>query len=245
MANRIVSLVPSLTEAIAATLPGRIVAATDYCTHPGDLDVARIRGTKNPDVDQIISLAPDLVVANAEENRAVDLDRLRDAGLSVHVMYPANVPDALDALSEMLHACGTHDDPGWLSMARAQWSAPEPAPIATAVIPIWRRPWMVLGRDTFAGDVLARCGVQNAFAGIEGIEDHYPKASVEQILATEPDLLVLPDEPYAFSDDDGPEAFDGIPHACVSGRDLTWYGPSLVGARKRLTTAIETALSRG
>jgi ABC-type Fe3+-hydroxamate transport system substrate-binding protein len=245
MADRIVSLVPSLTEAIAATLPGRIVAATDYCTHPGDLDVARIRGTKNPDVDQIISLAPDLVVANAEENRAADLDRLRDAGLAVHVMYPTTVPDALDALSVMLHACGTHEDPEWLSMARAAWSAPEPAPIATAVIPIWRRPWMVLGRDTFAGDVLARCGVMNAFAGIEGIEDHYPKVSVEQILATEPDLLVLPDEPYAFSDDDGPEAFDGIPHACVSGRDLTWYGPSLVGARKRLTTAIETALSRG
>jgi len=248
MADRIISLVPSLTEAIAATLPGRLVAATDYCTHPGDLDVARIRGTKNPDVDQIISLAPDLVVANAEENRAVDLDRLRDAGLSVHVMYPKTVPAALDALSEMLRACGAQDDPEWLNTARAEWAKPAPGPMATAVIPIWRRPWMVLGRDTFAGDVLARCGVVNAFAGvagIEGIDDHYPKVSVAQILAAEPDLLVLPDEPYAFSDEDGPEVFDGIAHACVSGRDLTWYGPSLVGARKRLSTAIEAAIRNG
>ncbi len=242
MADRIVSLVPSLTEAIAATLPGRLVAATDYCTHPGDLDVVRIRGTKNPDLDLIISLAPDLVIANAEENRAHDLDHLTAAGLHVHVMYPKTVPAALDALGDMLRACGAQVDPDWLVAAREEWGEPAPAETVTAAIPIWRRPWMVLGRDTFAGDVLARCGITNVFAGNE---DHYPKVSVEQILAAEPDLLVLPDEPYAFSADDGPEVFDGIAHACVSGRDLTWYGPSLVGARQRLTTAIEAAVKNG
>lgn len=241
MADRIVSLVPSLTEAVAATLPGRLVGATDYCTHPADLDVVRIRGTKNPDTERIISLQPDLVIANAEENKAADLDRLRDAGLRVHVMYPTTVPEALDALGRMLVDCGVTSEPSWLIEARREWSAPAPEPIATAVIPIWRRPWMVLGHSTFAGDVLARCGVVNAF---DTCPTHYPKVTVEQIVEAAPDLIVLPDEPYAFSDDDGPEVFAGIPHACVSGRDLTWYGPSLVGARGRLTEAIRAGLRR-
>jgi len=100
----------------------------------------------------------------------------------------------------------------------------------TAVVPVWRRPWMALGRDTFAGDVLARLGVDNALAGSP---DRYPRID----LATLPphDLVVLPDEPYAFSPADGPEAFPDVPAACVSGRHLTWYGPSLVEARDVLT----------
>ena len=237
---RIVSIVPSLTEAVAATIPGALVGATDWCTHPADLEVARVRGTKNPDVDLIVSLRPDLVVANAEENRDVDLARLRDAGLAVHVMYPTTVPEALDALGEMLAACGAAETPRWLADARSEWEAPAPQPWARAVVPIWRRPWMALGRDTFAGDVLARCGIANALADAS---EHYPKIDVAAMLARQPDLIVLPDEPYAFSAEDGPEAFDGVPCACISGRDLTWYGPSLVGARERLTRAFAQALS--
>ena len=80
--TRVVSLVPSLTEAIAASAPGRLVGATDWCTHPADLDVARVRGTKNPDLAAIRALAPDLVVANMEENRELDVRRLRDAGVA-------------------------------------------------------------------------------------------------------------------------------------------------------------------
>src|SRR5436190_10477754 len=83
--GRVVSIVPSLTEAVAASAPGLLVGATDWCTHPADLDVVRIRGTKNPDVERIVGLAPDLVVANAEENRAPDLDALRAAGVAVYV----------------------------------------------------------------------------------------------------------------------------------------------------------------
>ncbi len=72
--KRIVSLVPSLTESVAQTEPGLLVGATDWCVHPADLDVTRIRGTKNPDIARIIELAPDLVLANEEENRQADLD---------------------------------------------------------------------------------------------------------------------------------------------------------------------------
>src|SRR5690606_30411408 len=84
-ARRVVSLVPSLTEAIAATRPGALVGATDWCSHPRDLDVARVRGTKNPDRAAILALSPDLVVANKEENRELDVRRLREAGVPVWV----------------------------------------------------------------------------------------------------------------------------------------------------------------
>src|SRR4051812_35955556 len=93
--RRVVSLVPSLTESVAHTSPRLLVGATDWCTHPADLDVTRVGGTKNPDVDTIVSLAPDVVVANEEENRAVDLDALRDAGLAVWVTTPTTVAQGL------------------------------------------------------------------------------------------------------------------------------------------------------
>src|SRR5215467_10402389 len=84
-ARRVVSLVPSLTEAVAVSAPGRLVGVTDWCTHPPGLAATRVRGTKNPDRAAIIALAPDLVIANREENRKLDVTRLREAGLAVWV----------------------------------------------------------------------------------------------------------------------------------------------------------------
>jgi len=230
---RVVSIVPSLTEAVAATAPGLLVGATAWCSHPADLDVVRVGGTKNPDVARIVALRPDLVVANAEENRAVDLDALRAAGVAVWTTAPETVPAALRSLEQMIAACGL-DRPAWLDAAQAAWAAPPPQRRRTAVVPIWRRPWMAVGRDTFTGDVLRRLGVDNALAGSP---ERYPKVRLDELPPY--DLVVLPDEPYAFCADDGPEAFPGVPAALVSGRHLTWYGPSLVEApellRRQLT----------
>jgi len=223
--RRVISLVPSLTETVVVSAPGLLVGATDWCSHPADLDVARVRGTKNPDVAAVVGLAPDLVLANEEENRAVDLDALRAAGLPVWTTAPRTVPQALVSLGRALAACGV-DRPGWLDAADAAWAAPYDGPRRRALVPVWRRPWMALGRDTFAGDVLARLGVDNVLADSP---DRYPKVDLGTVGPL--DLVVLPDEPYAFSPDDGPEAFPGTPAACVSGRHLTWYGPSLAAAR--------------
>ena len=221
---RVVSLVPSLTEAVAGT--GTLVGATDWCTHPVDLDVARVGGTKWPDVDRVRGLRPDLVVANAEENREEDVAALRAAGIPVWMTAPATVAQALDSLARLCAALG-NPDPPWLSAARAAWRTPPRLPDVRAVVPIWRRPWMVLGRDTFAGDVLARLGVVNVFAGAP---DRYPKLAPGDLPGVDADLVVLPDEPYAFTPDDGPEAWPQARPAFVSGRHLTWYGPSLVEA---------------
>jgi ABC-type Fe3+-hydroxamate transport system substrate-binding protein len=233
--GRVVSLVPSLTEAVAVSAPGLLAGATDYCTHPPDLDVARVGGTKYPDLDAVLAIRPDLVLANAEENRREDVDALRGAGVAVWVTFPRTLDEAFGSLRRMLAALGVVD-PSWLASAQAAWAAPAPY-AERAVVPVWRRPWIVLGGQTFAGDLLARLGVANAYADAA---QRYPRPPLAQLRAAA-DLVVLPDEPYPFSADDGPQAFPGKECALVSGRHLTWYGPSLAQAREVLVGQLAPA----
>ncbi|GLZ75740.1 ABC transporter substrate-binding protein [Actinorhabdospora filicis] len=228
--RRVVSLVPSTTEAVAPT--GLLVGATDYCTHPADLAVARVGGSKYPALEKILALRPDVVLANAEENRREDVEALRAAGLTVWVSLPRTVEEALDAAARMFAHALHLPEPAWIAAAREAWREPVPA-TRRAAVPIWRKPWMVAGAGTFAADVLLRLGVTNVFEGAT-----YPKTTPGEILALRPDLIVLPDEPYAFTAQDGPEAFPGVPCALVSGRHLTWHGPSLVEAREVLAAAL-------
>ncbi|TDD44363.1 cobalamin-binding protein [Nonomuraea terrae] len=233
--RRIVSLVPSLTESVAATVPDALVGATDWCSHPGDLDVARVRGTKNPDLDTIRRLRPDVVLANFEENRPQDIEALRAAGLAVWVTRIVTLEQAFASLERMFTRACRVEPPAWLEAARRAWGEPYAGPRRTAIVPIWRRPWMVAGRETFTGDVLRHLGVDNLYA------DHperYPKIPLPELTARRPDLVVLPDEPYAFSAGDGPESFPDLTCALVSGRLLTWYGPSLVDAPALLRAAL-------
>ncbi|MFF5707002.1 helical backbone metal receptor [Streptomyces sp. NPDC012794] len=233
---RVVSLVPSLTEAVAVTAPGLLAGVTDWCTHPADLgDAVRIGGTKNPDVRAVAELRPDLVIANEEENRAPDLEALRAAGLEVLVTEIRDLPQALSELDRLLVGAMGLERPEWLDRAGEAWADVEPVGSLTAFVPIWRRPWMVLGRDTFAGDLLARLGVRNVYAGHP---ERYPKVPLAELTASGCDLVVLPDEPYAFTASDGPEAFPGLRAALVSGRHLTWYGPSLAEAPAVLGRAL-------
>jgi ABC-type Fe3+-hydroxamate transport system substrate-binding protein len=237
--SRIVSLVPSLTEALAFSCPEKLVGATDWCTHPAGLAVARVRGTKNPDLEAIAALEPDLVVANAEENRQVDLEALRGQGTAVWLTDIRTVDQALASIDTLLHAVGAGDT-RWLGRARDSWSRP-PAVVRgrrlRVVVPIWRRPWMHLGQDTYAGDVLRRLGADNVLGDNP---ERYPRMGPGQL--PEVDLVVLPDEPYQFTRTDGPEAFQGTPCALVSGRFLTWYGPAMVEAPHALLASLRAAL---
>lgn len=236
---RIVSLVPSLTEALALSCPDKLIGATDWCTHPSDLVVARVRGTKNPDLEAIRSLSPDLVVANAEENRQSDLDALRAQGIPLWVTDIRTVDQALRSIEALLGAVGC-DDTTWLDDARDSWAQSQAVVEGCrlrAVVPIWRRPWMHLGSDTYAGDVLRRLGVDNVLGDNP---ERYPKLEPGQL--PEADLVVLPDEPYRFTGTDGPDAFAGMPCALVSGRFLTWYGPAMVEAPHALLASLRAAL---
>ncbi|NRQ31978.1 cobalamin-binding protein [Nonomuraea sp. NN258] len=233
--RRIVSLVPSLTESVAATVPEALVGATDWCSHPADLDVARVRGTKNPDLDAIKRLKPDVVLANAEENRAPDIEALREAGVPVWVTRIETLEQAFTSLDRMFRLACRTPRPSWLDAAEAAWGEPDAGPRRTAIIPIWRRPWMVVGRDTFTGDVLRHLGVDNLHAAHP---ERYPKIPLTELVEQRPDLVVLPDEPYEFTATDGPECFPGLTCALVSGRLLTWYGPSLTEAPALLRAAL-------
>ncbi|MGW3604069.1 helical backbone metal receptor [Micromonospora sp. NPDC005161] len=240
---RVVSLVPSLTEAVALTLPGALVGATDWCSHPAGLDVARVGGTKYPDLERVRALRPDLVLLNVEENRRDDAEALRAADVPVRITYPRTVPGALTELAELLAELGAPAEPAWLRAARRAWAEPprlKPAP--RAVVPVWRRPWVVLGGDTFAGDVLHRLGVVNAY---DQHAERYPRPSLAELRDQRPELVVLPDEPYRFTAGDGPEAFPGVPCALLSGRHLTWYGPSLAEAPALLADQLSRPVLSG
>jgi ABC-type Fe3+-hydroxamate transport system substrate-binding protein len=236
--SRVVSLVPSVTEAVAHSAPQLLIGATDYCVHPASLDVTRVGGSKYPDVGKVLALAPDLVLANEEENRPEDVNVLRANGIPVWVSAaPSGVLAALGALHRICTVALGLPEPDWLWRATGTWLLADPTR-ATAIVPVWRKPWVVVGRDTFAGDVLHRIGIANAFA------DHaerYPRPALAELTGLlergAADLVVLPDEPYPFSERDGPEAFPGARCVLVSGRDLTWWGPSLLTARDTLTAA--------
>ncbi|HLM07077.1 MAG TPA: helical backbone metal receptor [Blastococcus sp.] len=233
--RRIVSLVPSLTEALAVSTTDRLVGVTDWCTHPPELDLPRVRGTKNPDRAAIEALRPDLVVANREENRRLDVERLRAAGVPVWVTVIESLDEAFASLRRLFVEVLALEEPGWLTTARAEWARPAPEPARSVVVPVWRDPWMVVGSRTFTGDLLSRLGLDNAFGRHE---ERYPRVELAEVSGAAPDLVLLPDEPYVFTADDGPEAFPDRDVVLVSGRDLTWYGPSLATARERLLAAV-------
>jgi ABC-type Fe3+-hydroxamate transport system substrate-binding protein len=229
--RRVVSLVPSLTESVAVTRAEALVGATDWCTHPAGLAATRVRGTKNPNLAAIAGLRPGIVLANQEENRRVDVERLRAAGIPVWVTVIRTLDEAIASLRRTFTVALGWPEPRWLIEAEQAWRTPPPGPRLRVAIPVWRDPWMVVGSDTFTGDLAARMGLDNVYASHP---ERYPHVTLDDITARQPDIVILPDEPYSFSPADGPEAFPRQRVALVEGRSLTWYGPSLLTARTRL-----------
>ena len=180
-------------------------------------------------------------MVNREENRRIDVERLRAAGIPVWVTVIESVDQALATMRRLLVDVLGADEPDWLSAATEEWGRPADLTPARVVVPIWRDPWMVVGGRTFTGDLVGRLGLTHVFDGA----DRYPKVDLPDVVGIGAELVLLPDEPYPFAPDDGPEAFPGIPSALVSGRDLTWYGPSMATARSTLSALVGAALGQG
>jgi ABC-type Fe3+-hydroxamate transport system substrate-binding protein len=268
--RRVVSLVPSVTESmIDLDLGDRLVAITDYCVYPeaGVAKLPRIGGTKNPDVKRIIELAPDLVIANQEENRKEDVLALQDAGVPVWVTFPRTVADAFNLLWNIMH---TFDHPVMVPRIRLMeqtmdwvWRMSErklednPCRV---FVPIWFDPLMTFNADTYASDLLRICGAINVFAErdriyplkadlgqaeplnrddprVLGRDTRYPRVTMDEVQAAQPDMILLPSEPFPF-DEQHISIFSSldIPAArnksilLIDGSLLTWHGTRLAYA---------------
>ncbi|MEZ5183994.1 MAG: helical backbone metal receptor [Acidimicrobiales bacterium] len=203
------------------------VAVTRFCEQPTLLAVG---GTKTPDLDAIVGLAPDLVVVNDEENRREDAEALAGRGLAVHACSPRSVAEVGSAMAALAVAVGADAEP----------VVPEALPPLglRAFVPIWRRPWMTLAGDTYGSSLLSGLGVANVFADGDG---RYPTVGLAEVHERAPDVVLAPSEPYAFK----PLHLDALrevaPVVEVDGQDLFWWGVRTPAAQRRLHQAIRQA----
>ncbi len=231
-APRVVSLVPSVTETLIAlgVVP---IACTRFCEQP---DIVDVGGTKDPRVDEIVALRPDLVVVNDEENRIEDYTAMREAGLEVHSMSPHSVGDVGVEVSTLAARVGVpapapFAGSAWLELVQRTTAEHR----GRVVVLIWRRPWMTMGGGTYGSSLLSVLGWRNA---VTGIEDRYPTGSLEQMAGFAPELVLLPDEPYPFAARHVLEVRAGVPSArvaIVDGQDLFWWGIRTPAALERLS----------
>jgi ABC-type Fe3+-hydroxamate transport system substrate-binding protein len=235
--ERVVSLVPSLTEwLVVAGVGERLVGVTDWCLEPADAlaGLPRVRGTKNPDLAAIRRLEPDLVVANAEENRRIDVQRLEAALTAVFVTMPTTVAGAVAELRDLAAAVG--DLPGAAALdaeavaAVADAYHRRPGRRVRYACAVWRDPWMWLGRRTYAADLLGLAGGEPV---LDDPASRYPRLDPGALAALGPEVVLLPSEPYEFAAADAEEVaatFGGPRVELVDGRALTWYGPRIPAA---------------
>ncbi len=231
--RRIVSLVPSQTELLAALgLDDAVVGITKFCVHPETWfrSKTRIGGTKQVHIDRVHALQPDLIIANKEENVKEQVEEL--AG-----HYPVWVSDVnnLDDALAMIRAIGaiTATNAQAASIAQAieadfsQLAGLAPG-LRTAYL-IWKDPYMTVGHDTFIHHLLGRCGLQNVF----GHQTRYPAITIEALQAAGCQLLLLSSEPYPFKQQHIDELQGYLPHTrivLVDGEMFSWYGSRLLEA---------------
>ncbi len=262
--QRIVSLVPSDTySVIALGAIDRLVGRTTYCESPEAAAVPTVGGTKDVDVDAVVALAPQLVIANQEENTRPVLEALAAARIPVLVSLPRRVSDGVAHLARLARILGVGDrEPARTLIKRGYQLAGSTQTSRRAFVPIWMDPLMTINADTYGADVLAQVGIGNAFGdrlrlyplaadlgkgeAIEatGRDVRYPRVTLAEVTARGADLIVLPDEPHAFSVEDEAALRAALPSAQlvrVSGKDLFWYGAWTIDALDRLASQLASA----
>jgi ABC-type Fe3+-hydroxamate transport system substrate-binding protein len=250
--RRIVSLIPSTTETLCRLgLSDALVGVTAYCVEPREVvrTKTKVGGEKNPDLDAIRALAPDLVIANVEENVREHVVTLRAWGIPVWVTYPRTVAEGLTMIRELGEVTGARAAAAALldeiTPLYEQVRATSARRAAVSVFyPIWRGPWMTIGGDTYVHDMLALCGGANVFAGAE----RYPTVTLEEVAALRPEVILLPDEPFRFRRvhvrdfepfADVPAVRDQRIHL-IDGRLCSWHGPRVAEALRTLPAIIRS-----
>jgi ABC-type Fe3+-hydroxamate transport system substrate-binding protein len=259
--RRIVSLVPSDTHSVIALgALDRLVGRTTYCESPEAREVPTVGGTKDVDVDAVLAAAPELVIANQEENTRAALEALAAQRVPVLVSLPRRVDQAIAHLARLARVLGVADrEPGRSLVRRGYALHGAAATGPRAFVPIWMDPLMTFNADTFGSDVLAHVGIGNVFGDrlrlyplaadlgktaprdAAGRDVRYPRVTLDEVAARRPELVVLPDEPHAFSDADEAQlraALPGVRVVRVSGKDLFWYGAWTIDAIDRLAAQL-------
>ena len=258
--RRVVSLVPSVTEICFALGAGdRVVGITRFCTEPpaGVAGKVRVGGEKNPNLDLIRRLQPDLVIGNVEENRKADVEALAGSGIPVYVIFPRTVGEGAGLLRDLGGLLG-EPEAGDALAARVEAALEEVAGLRAGrrpvrvFCPIWKNPWMACNRDTYVHDVLVACGGENITAEKP---ERYPRVTLEEVAAAAPEVILLPDEPFRFGPKHTPlfRAFPAMPAVragrvyCIDGKWISWYGPRMAGALPALTRVIlgDTSAAEG
>jgi iron complex transport system substrate-binding protein len=252
---RIVSLVPSTTESICQFgARTALVGCTRYCTEPASevAGVARVGGTKNPDCEAILRLAPDLVLANREENRPEDLEFLA-ARVPLSAPTPRTVPEAVAALRELAAVLGADAKfAAWQRQFDDVLAAiqPPPGPPRRCYYAIWQKPWMTVSADTFVHDVLQRVGFANVAAAAAA---RYPEWSPAMAIKAGVELVLLASEPWPFDarqrdDIAAARTFGDATLLLCDGRDFCWHGTHLLTGLRRaaqlVTESVHQPLER-
>ena len=245
--QRIVSLVPSLTEALFAFGVGeKVVGRTRYCTQPPRSvgRVEKVGGTKKVDIGRVLDLEPDLVVAVKEENTRESIEALRAAGIPVFLGAPETVADALEMLRELAGVVEAPEIDAVMGPIERVYEGLRRAKSGRrprVFVPIWKGPYMGVGSDTYVHDVVEVSGGVN----VCGEYTRYPIVSPDEIEALRPEVVLLPDEPYPFSAEDLAEFYAlDVPAAredrihLVDGKLLTWYGPRMAGSLRQLSALL-------
>jgi ABC-type Fe3+-hydroxamate transport system substrate-binding protein len=231
---RLVSLCPSLTELVFDLGAGDwLVGRTKFCVHPADRveGIEKVGGTKNPKIERIIELAPDLVLMNDEENRKEDADALIAAGLKVHSSMPRSASDTAAMVRSIGRALGRSHEAEPIAADierradRVRRDAAHHPPVRYACL-IWREPIMTVSDDTFIAGLLSLPGGQNVFGDRR---DRYPTVTVADLHDADPLLVLLPDEPFPFQEKHVDElaGLTRLPRErfrLADGELLSWHG---------------------
>lgn len=234
--NRIISLVPSLTELlIDLGLKNQIVGRTRFCVHPKEevKDIPIVGGTKNPRLDKIRETQPDYILANKEENRKKHIRELQK-DFPVEVTDIATIEDALITIHELGKELGAEDEARNLirRINAALQERPKESRLRTAYF-IWKDPWMTIGHDTYIHNVMQHWGLENIFDD----KTRYPKITFYDLAKREPELILLSSEPFPFKEKHIAEFKEAFPDTRVllaEGEWFSWYGSHMLHSFKRL-----------
>ncbi|CAN5213714.1 helical backbone metal receptor [soil metagenome] len=234
----IVSLVPSLTELLFdLDLDDLISGRTRFCIHPEDKieDVPIIGGTKNPRIDKIIEIGPDLIIANKEENRKEDIGELKSMA-EILLTDINSIEDALITIYDIGKKCGAEKKADSLIRdIRKELDRVPDEPQQRVAYFIWREPWMIVGRDTYIHSVLKNWNLENIY----GDQVRYPKTSFGELQRKNPELILLSSEPYPFKKKHQEEIREACPQArvlLVDGEWFSWYGSRMLPSFKKLNS---------